>query len=51
LGQIHLHIGNKKYFYNSKEKSFTDAPQKVNELLKRGDVQGAIKKGLKYLGE
>jgi hypothetical protein len=37
--------------YNSKDKSFIDAPKKVNELLKREDVQNAIRKGQKYLGE
>ena len=51
LGQIHIHVGNKKYNYNSKDKSFIDAPKKVNELLKREDVQNAIRKGQKYLGE
>ena len=50
-GQIHLHLGNKKYYYDSIEKSFINAPQKVNELMERQDVQNAIKKGLKYLGE
>ena len=50
-GQIHYQQGNKKYIYNSKEKAFTGAPNKVNDLLKRKDVQNAIKKGEKYLGE
>jgi len=41
----------KKYFYNGKDKTFSGAPQKANDLLKREDVQNAISKGLKYLGE
>ena len=32
------------------EKKFISAPGKVNELLKRKDVQEAIKKGEQYLG-
>lgn len=28
-----------------------DAPQKVNDLLKRKDIQDAISKGQKYLDE
>ncbi len=39
-----------KYYYNFREKKFTSAPGKVNELLKRKDVQEAIKKGEQYLG-
>ena len=44
-------IKGKKYFYNGKDKTFSGAPQKANDLLKREDVQNAISKGLKYLGE
>lgn len=50
-GQIHLHYKGKKYFYNDKDKTFSGAPQKANDLLKREDVQNAISKELKYLGE
>jgi len=49
-GQIHCHDGKNKYYYNFREKKFTSAPGKVNELLKRKDVQEAIKKGEQYLG-
>ena len=48
---INLHYKGKKYFYNGKDKTFSGAPQKANDLLKREDVQNAISKGLKYLGE
>ncbi len=48
----------KKYRYNPEEQKFYDkdtgekAPNKVQDILKRKDVQDAIKKGLeKYLGE
>ena len=50
-GHIHYQQGNKKYIYNSKEKKFIGAPNKVNDLLQRKDIQDAIKKGQKYLGE
>jgi hypothetical protein len=50
-GQIHIHIGNNKYYYNCNKKTFMDAPQKVNDLLKRKDIQDAISKGQKYLDE
>lgn len=62
-GQIHYQdADNTKFIYNPSEKKFfakdpktgkfeVEAPKKVNSLLKEKEIQGAIEKGLKYLGE
>ena len=50
-GQIHFQdASGSKYLYDLETKSFRGAPNAVNELLGREDVQRAIQTGLKYLG-
>jgi RHS repeat-associated protein len=51
-GQIHYQSGDKKYLYDSNSKSFIGASKTENKrLLSDPQVQRAIKKGLKVLGE
>jgi RHS repeat-associated protein len=52
-GQIHYQDkDNKKYLYNPVRKEFIGASKSLNkELLRRPEIQKAIQKGLKLLGE
>ncbi len=50
-GQIHFQIRNEKYLYDSAKGNFQNAPNWVNKLLKSREVQRAISKALKILGE
>jgi hypothetical protein len=51
-GQIHYQAGDKKYLYNPNSNSFVGASKTENRrLLSDPQVQRAIKKGLKVLGE
>lgn len=51
-GQINFHdVDGKKYTYDPSSKSFVDAPNRVNKLLKDPVFMDGIKKGMKYLGE
>ncbi|WNV79369.1 T7SS effector LXG polymorphic toxin [Bacillus atrophaeus] len=57
-GQIHYHEpNNKKWYFDVETKRFfdqktgEDAPSKIQKVLKDKNVQKAINKGLKFLGE
>jgi filamentous hemagglutinin len=50
-GQIHFQEGNQKYLYDPAKREFTGAPNSVNKLLERPDVQNAIEKAMRFLGE
>jgi len=50
-GQIHYQEGKEKYLYDPDSQTFQGAPQRVNDLLKRRDVQKGIDKAKRYLGE
>jgi len=50
-GQIHFQEGDAKFIYDMETGTFTGAPNRVNQLLERPDVQKAIDKGFRYLGE
>jgi filamentous hemagglutinin len=51
-GQVHYQSGDKKYLYDPNTKSFIGASKTENkQLLNDAQVQRAIKKGLKVLGE
>jgi uncharacterized protein YukE len=57
-GQIHYHEpNNKKWYFDVESKTFydqktgEDAPNKIQKVLKDKDVQKAINKELKFLGE
>lgn len=50
-GQIHFQDGNAKYLYDPATNSFIGAPNSVNNMLSRPDVQSAISRGFQYLGE
>jgi hypothetical protein len=50
-GQTHFQIRNEKYLYDSAKGNFQNAPNWVNKLLKSQEVQRAISKALKILGE
>jgi hypothetical protein len=50
-GQIHFQQGKEKYLYNPETKQFEGAPRSVNDMLKNPDVQRAIDKAMKILGE
>jgi filamentous hemagglutinin len=50
-GQIHFQDSSgAKYIYDIESKTFHGAPNAVNQLLGREDVQRAIQIGLRYLG-
>jgi hypothetical protein len=50
-GQIHFQQGREKYLYNPETKQFEGAPRSVNDMLKNPEVQRAIDKAMKILGE
>jgi RHS repeat-associated protein len=50
-GQMHFQQGNAKYLYDPSSGSFAGAPRAVNDLLGTSDMQDAIAKGLRFLGE
>jgi Pretoxin HINT domain len=50
-GQIHFQQGDKKFLYNPETKTFEGAPRSVNDMLKKPEVQRAIDKAMKILGE
>jgi RHS repeat-associated protein len=50
-GQIHFQQGRAKFQYDPGSKTFTGAPNAVNDLLKTPEMQAAIAKGLRFLGE
>ncbi len=50
-GQIHYQEGNEKYLYDPNKKTFQNAPNRVNDLLNKPDIQKSISKAMKYLGE
>jgi filamentous hemagglutinin len=50
-GQIHFQQGDAKYLYDPSTRTFIGAPDRVNNLLETQEVQNAIAKGLRFLGE
>lgn len=50
-GQIHFQQGNAKYLYDPVARTFAGAPRAVNDLLQTSELQDAIQKGLRFLGE
>lgn len=56
-GDVHYHEpNNTKWRFDPNTKKFYDldnnlAPSKIQKLLKHKEIQNAINKGLKYLGE
>lgn len=51
-GQIHYQSGNTKLLYDPNSKSFIGASKTLNkQLMNDQQIQNAIKKGLKILGE
>jgi hypothetical protein len=50
-GQVHLQIGKEKYIYDSTTGELRNAPPRVQTLLERDEIQKAIQKGLRFLGE
>jgi len=50
-GQIHYQQGDEKYLYDPATKTFPGAPKSVNDKLKDPEIQAAIAKAMKVLGE
>jgi RHS repeat-associated protein len=50
-GQIHFQQGDAKYLYDPGTGKFVGAPRAVNDLASTAELQEAITKGLRFLGE
>jgi RHS repeat-associated protein len=50
-GQIHFQHGTDKYLYDPATRTFEGAPRSVNKMLEKPEIQRAINKAMKILGE
>lgn len=50
-GQIHFQQGRDKYLYDPAGRIFQGAPRSVNDMLQTSEIQRAINKAMKILGE